>query len=187
MANESNLPAAAARYWQGLAAPPTVDADEWRVRLASVMARAGSAEPAAAALRALLAGRKTLSADLMQRAVIGVRELQDAGAVKTADELYRSLLPLAAVRERREILLALARIAEGRNDFQNAADYFLEVALLADAKAPDALAINARIAAASNLGRAGLKDDARAQFDWLRKNVRDADKLEQIRRESLKL
>ena len=187
MASESNLPVAAARFWQGLAPPPTVEADEWRVRLASVLARAGSAEPAADALRALLAGKKTLSADLVQRAVIDVQELQNAGSVKTADELYRALLPLSAVRERREILLALARIAEGRNDFQNAADYFLEAALLADAKAPDALAINARIAAASNLGRAGLKDDARAQFDWLRKNVRDADKLEQIRRESLKL
>ena len=187
MASDSNQPVAAAHYWQGLAPPPTVEADEWRVRLASVLVRAGLAEPAADALRALLAGRKTLSADLMQRAVISVRELQDAGSVKTVDELYRLLLPLAAVRERREILVALARIAEGRNEYQTAADYFLEAALLADAQAPDPLAINARIAAASNLGRAGLKDDARAQFDWLRKNVRDADKLEQIRRESLKL
>ena len=187
MASESNQPLAAARYWQGLAPPPTVEADEWRVRLASVLVRAGSAEPAADALRALLAGRKTLSADLVQRALISVQDLQNAGFLKTAEELYRSLLPLAAVRERREILYGLARIAEGRNDFQNAADYFLEAALLADAKAPDPLAIDARLAAASNLGRAGLKDDARAQFDWLRKNVRDADKLEQIRRESLKL
>jgi len=116
-----------------------------------------------------------------------VQELQDTGFFKTADELYRSLLPLAAARERREILFALARIAESFNDFQNAADYFLEAALLIDAKAPDPLAINARIAAATNLGRAGLKDDARAQFDWLRKNVRDADKLELIRREMQKL
>jgi hypothetical protein len=157
------------------------------MRLAAVMVRAGGTQPAAEALRALLAGKKALSPDLMQRAVGTVQELQDAGFFKAADELYRALLPLAATRERREILYALARIAEGRNEFKNAADYFLEAALLADAKAPDPLAVTARIAAASNLGRAGLKDDARAQFDWLRKNVRDADKLEVIRREMLKL
>ncbi|MEO8442892.1 MAG: hypothetical protein ABI547_10415, partial [Betaproteobacteria bacterium] len=153
MASESNQPVAAARYWQGLAAPPTVDADEWRVRLASVMVRAGMAEPAADALRALIAGKKTLAPELMQRAVIGVQEMQDAGLLKNADELYRSLLPLAAVRERREILFALARIAEGRNDYRTAADCFLEAALLADPKSPDPMAINARIAAASNLAR----------------------------------
>jgi hypothetical protein len=56
-----------------------------------------------------------------------------------------------------------------------------------DARTPDNFAINARIAAASNLGRAGLKDDARIQFDWLRKTVKDAEKLELIRREMQKL
>ncbi len=187
MASDGNQPLAAARYWQGLPAPPTLESDEWRIRLASVLVRAGIAEPGGDVLRALVAGKKALSAELVQRAVTIVQELQDTGFFKTADELYRSLLPLAAARERREILFALARIAESFNDFQNAADYFLEAALLIDAKAPDPLAINARIAAATNLGRAGLKDDARAQFDWLRKNVRDADKLELIRREMQKL
>ena len=187
MAVEANQPMSAARYWQGLATPPTLDADEWRVRLAAVLVRAGIAEPGGDALRALLAGKKTLPPDVVQRAVAVVQELQDTGFFKTADELYRALLPLAAARERREILFALARIAESFNDFQNAADYFMEAALLVEAKAPDPFAVNARIAAASSLGRAGLKEDARAQFDWLRKNVRDADKLELIRREMLKL
>lgn len=44
-----------------------------------------------------------------------------------------------------------------------------------------------RIAAAANLGRAGLKDDARTRFNWLQKNVKDAEKLELIRREMRKL
>jgi hypothetical protein len=63
----------------------------------------------------------------------------------------------------------------------------MEAALLSDGKIPDLPAIDARIAAASNLARAGFKDDARTQFESLRKNVRDADKLELIRREMLKL
>jgi hypothetical protein len=187
MAADNNQPAAAARYWQGLATPATLEPDEWRIRLAPVLVRAGFAEPGADVLRALIAGKQTLPVDVMQRAVAMVQELQDTGFFKTADELYRALLPLAAARERREILFALARIAESFNDFQNAADFFLEAALLLETRPPDALAINARIAAASNLGRAGLKDDARAQFDWLRKNVKDAEKLEVIRREMQKL
>jgi hypothetical protein len=187
MAADNNQPASAARYWQGLANPPTLEPDEWRIRLATVLVRAGIAEPGADVLRTLIAGKKTLPADIMQRAVMMVQELQDTGFFKTADELYRALLPLAAARERRDILFALARIAESFNDFQNAADYFMEAALLLEARAPDTFAIKARIAAAANLGRAGLKDDARAQFEWLRKNVKDTEKLELIRREIQKL
>ncbi|MCE9641193.1 MAG: hypothetical protein K8S22_13795, partial [Betaproteobacteria bacterium] len=187
MAADNNQPAAAARYWQGLATPATLEPDEWRIRLAPVLVRAGFAEPGADVLRGLLAGKKTLPVEVVQRAVATAQELQDTGFFKSADELYRALLPLAAPRERREILFALARIAETFNDFQNAADYFMEAALLLDARSPDTFAVNARIAAAANLGRAGLKDDARAQFDWLRKNVKDAEKLEVIRREMQKL
>ena len=116
-----------------------------------------------------------------------MQELQDSGFTKSADEIYRALLPLSGARERRDIMFGLARIAESANDFQRAADCYLEAALLGDAKVVDTFAVNARSAAAANLGRAGLKEDARAQLDWLRRNVRDADKLESIRREMSKL
>jgi len=187
MALENNQPLTAARYWQGLATPPALDPDEWRIRLAEVLVRAGATDPGAAALRALIAGRKALPAGIMQRAVAAVQELQDAGHARTADELYRALLPLAAAPLRREILFGLGRIAEADDDFQRAADHFLEAALLIDSRATDALAVNARLAAAANLGRAGLKDDARTQFNWLQKNVKDPEKLELIRRELQKL
>ncbi len=187
MALENNQPLAAARYWQGLATPPTLDPDEWHIRLAQVLVRAGAAEPGAAALRALVAGRKALPAGIVQRAVASVQELQDGGHAGTADELYRALLPLAAAPLRREILFGRGRIAEADNNFQRAAEYLLEAALLIDSRATDALAVNARLAAAANLGRAGLKDDARTQFNWLQKNVKDPGKLELIRRELQKL
>ena len=187
MALENNQPLTAARYWQGLATPPALDPDEWRIRLAEVLVRAGATDPGAAALRALIAGRKALPAGIMQRAVAAVQELQDAGHARTADELYRALLPLAAAPLRREILFGLGRIAEADDDFQRAADHFLEAALLIDSRATDALAVNARLAAAANLGRAGLTDDARTQFNWLQKNVKDPEKLELIRRELQKL
>ena len=50
-----------------------------------------------------------------------------------------------------------------------------------------ALREQARIYAGANLGRAGFKDDARVQFNWLLKNVKDPEKLETIRREMQKL
>ncbi len=187
MAAENNQPAAAARFWLGLNAPPTLAPDAWRIQLAQVLVRAGVADPGADALRALIVGKQALPADMMQRAVASVQELQDRGHHKTADELYRALLPLAAMRERREILFGLGRSAEGFNDFQRAADHFLEAALLIDTLAADAFAVNARLAAAASLGRAGLKNDARTQFDWLQKNVKDAERLELIRREMRKL
>ncbi len=180
-------PAVAARFWLGLSAPPAVAPDEWNLRLAQMLVRAGAADAGAAALRALIAGRQTLPPALMQRAILPVQELQDTGHYKTADELYRALLPLAGMQERRDILFGLGRIAETNYDFQRAADYFLEAALLVESRVADAIAINARIAAAANLGRAGMKDDARSQFSWLQKNVKDKEKLEQIRREMQKL
>ena len=187
MAVESSQALQAARFWQGLQTPATVDGDEWRVRVAAVLVRAGVADAGVDALRALIAGKKSLAPDVMQRAVAVVQELQDTGFAKSADEMYRTLMPLAGPRERRDILFGLARLAESANDFQRAADFYLESALGTDSKTPDAFAINARIAAASNLARAGLKDDARAQFDWLRRNVREADRLEAIRREASRL
>ncbi len=187
IAMDNNQAEVAARFWRGLNTPPTLDADEWRLRLAQALVRAGIADGAAETLRELSAGRKTLPAEMMRRAVATVQELQDTGFHKSADGLYRAFLPLAETRERREILFGLGRIAETLNDFQAAADYFLESALLADPRAADPSAINARIAAAANLGRAGFKDDARTQFNWLQKNVKDPEKLELIRRELQKL
>ncbi len=187
MAAENNLQEAAARFWIGLSAPPNLDAEEWNLRLAQSLVRAGAATAGADALRALITDKKTLSPESMRRAIAVVVELQDSGHYKTGDDLYRAMLPLAALRERREILYGIARIAEANYDFPRAADFFLEAALMLDARAPDVLAVNARIAAGANLGRAGYKDDARTQFNWLLKNIKDPEKLETIRREMQKL
>lgn len=78
IAAESNQPAAAAHYWLGLNAPPTLEPDEWRLRQAQVLVRAGAAGPGAEVLRALLADRKSLPASRTQRAAAAVQELQDS-------------------------------------------------------------------------------------------------------------
>jgi hypothetical protein len=54
--------------------------------------------------------------------------------------------------------------------------------LLVQAVAPDPLAYQARLLAALNLMRAGLKDDARAQFQWLLRNSKDPALMEAAKR-----
>ena len=187
IAAEHNQPEAAARYWLGLGTPAGVEPDDWRLRVARVMIRAGAADSAVEPLRAYLADGKPLTVTRLRPVLASVQELRDSGHEKAAEELYRLALPHAPPAERREILFGLGSIAASGSDFQRAADHFLEAALLTDTGGLDAVAINARLHAAANLARAGLKADARAQLVWLQKNVRDADKLELVRREMSKL
>jgi len=80
--------------------------------------------------------------------------------------------------QRREILFTLGVLAESAHDYQRAADYYLEAALTDAAKTPDAFTLDARLHAAGALAHAGLQDDAHAQFEWLRKNDKDRQRLE---------
>ena len=187
MAAENNRQELAARYWSGLDAPPQLDADEWSLRLAQSLAAAGMAPASVDLLRAMLTGKKTLPVAQIRRAMAVVVEIQEAGQLKSADNLYRVLLPLAAGRERRELLHAMGRGAEIAADYARAGDHFLEAALTLDQPVPDALAVNARLSAGTNFARAGFKVDARSQFDWLLNNIKDVETLEKIRRELHKL
>ena len=186
-AENQDDPATAWRYWDGIATPPNVSAEEWSLRLAAVHVRSGKADEGVAALKRALAGRKSLSPELVRRGAALARELFDSGKPDAASEVFDLMLPLAAGNDARGILFGLGRIQElaGRNPA--AADYFLRSALLADAYAPDALALQARFAAGINLARAGYKEDARAQFRWLLGNAIDPAQREAARRELSRL
>jgi hypothetical protein len=161
--------------------------EEWSLRLAAVQVRSGNADKGVAALKRSLAGRQSLSPEIVRRGAALARELFDSGKADAAGEVFDLMLPLAAGNDARAILFGLGRIQElaGRNPA--AADYFLRSALLADAKAPDALALQARFAAGINLARAGYKEDARAQFQWLLGNANDPTQREAARRELSRL
>ena len=180
-------PASARLYWDGMATPPNVSAEEWTLRLAAIQARSGKADEGIAALKRALTGRTTLSPELVRRGAALARELLDSGQPDAACEVFDLMLPLAAGTDARGILFGLGRIQElaGRNPA--AADYFLRSALLADAEAPDALALQARFAAGINLARAGYKEDARAQFQWLLGHAKDPTQREAARRELSRL
>jgi hypothetical protein len=180
LAEARNAPALAARLWQGLAAPPAVPAEEWAVRLAAVEWRAGKVEQSAARLRALLGQRRPLPPAAAARARQLLEEMLAVDSSAPAEELLAALLPLAAA-EARPILLALARSAEATARYAQAAHYYLRAALAG--AAPDALAAQARLAAALNLARAGFREDARAQFEWVLEHSKDAAQRDIARRE----
>ncbi len=185
---EPIAPALALRYWQGLPPPPGANAQEWALKVAAVAARAGSAEAAAAALRSGLAGKPKLAPELLGRALLIVQDMLAAGRLDHAEALFETLLPLAESGQRRQILFGLARINEALGQHPVAAEHYLRSAVLADPAAPpDALALQARFAAALSLARAGYASDARAQFEWLLKHSKDPVQTEIAHRELAKL
>ena len=96
--------------------------------------------------------------------------------------MLRGLLPGSDAKQQRDILYRLGRTAEQVNRHQLAADYYLRSALLADGK-PDAMDVQARLAAGLALVQAGFREDARAQFQWLLKNTTDPAQLAIAKRE----
>lgn len=187
IAENHNQPAVAVGLWQGLTAPPNVSAEEWQLRIAAVALRAGMMDRAAAALKSVIASGKPLPAGPAQRSVALVQEMLDAGKPDLAGGLFEALLPLVGVPQQRAALFGLGRIRDSAGQPPAAADYYLRSALLAVGRASDALALQARLLAALNLARAGYKDDARAQFEWLENNSKDAAQLEVVRRELKRL
>lgn len=176
---------AAARFWQGLATPPNVVAEEWQVRLAAAQWGARMPDAAAATVRALAKSGKPLPAPAVTRAVALARDMRDAGRPELAQETLAALLPLAGREESRGVLQFLGEIAESGGQYARAADYYLRAAL-ANSRG-DAVALQARLAAGINLARAGYKEDARAQFQWLIQNSKDAALRDAARRELSRL
>jgi hypothetical protein len=187
MAEKANQPALAIRFWKGLALPPGINAGEWQVRLAAVYWRGGMGDAAVSTLRGLLEAGKPLPPEAMREATTVAREMLAAGKLEYAEEVLRGLLPVSDAKQQRDILYALGRIAEQGARYQPAADYYLRSALLVDGKVPDALALQARLAAGINLVQAGYREDARAQFRWLLKNATDPAQIDIARRELSKL
>ncbi|MBI3045134.1 MAG: hypothetical protein HYY78_20160 [Betaproteobacteria bacterium] len=187
IAESRHLPNLAARYWQGLGAPPGIGAEEWQVRIATVQWRAGGREAAAGTMRALLKRAGALPDAATSRALALAREMHDAGKPDLAEEIVEALLPLASDVRARDILYALGEFAQSAARFAPAAERFLRAALASGSQPADALALQARLAAARNLARAGYRDDARAQYRWLLKHAKDPAQVETAQRELARL
>jgi hypothetical protein len=187
MAERVNLPALAVRYWNGLATPPGVSPEEWQARLAAVHWRNGMSDAALALLRNLLVPGKTLTGDAVKRVAAVAQEMAADGKLEQADGVLRGLLPATEPRASRDVLFALGRVAEGGMRFDAAAEYYLRSAMLADGRTPDALAVQARLAAALSLAQAGNREDARAHFQWVLRYATDPAQRDIARRALSKL
>ena len=187
IAESRNVPALAARFWQGLPPPPNVGAEEWSVRLATMQWRAGLLSASLETLRVCFKQAKAIPDPAAGRAIALAREMWAMGKPEPAEELYAALLPLAGRSHVREILFALGGIAESAAQHARAADYFLRAALAEESQATDTLALQARLAAATNLARAGYRDDARAQLQWLLGHSKDPSQRESAQRELSRL
>lgn len=187
MAESRKAHALAVRFWQGLATPPDASAAEWQARIAVMQWRSGMEEAALGTVRTLAGQSKALPEPAVTRALSLAREMLAAGKTGAAEEVYSLLLPVAGRAHGRDILFALGGIAESAAQSARAADYFLRAALADESLATDALALQARLAAALNLVRAGFREDARAQLQWLLKNSKDSTQLEHARRELSRL
>jgi hypothetical protein len=96
-------------------------------------------------------------------------------------------LQLVGAKHQRELLMALGDAAEKGGRFARAGSYFLQAALAPDGERAGATASKARLAAALSLARAGYKEDARAQLEWVIRHSRDAGEREVARKAQAKL
>lgn len=190
LAENAGNPALALAYRQGLPPPENMPAAVWSLRLAALALRAGRGELAAENARQLASGSQLLSAALLPEWLALAQQLLDHGLHEPAQQLFERVLPQVDAGQAHGLLSAIARAHEGRNQPLLAADFHLRAALRAPKEVPsggapaadDAVA-ESRLQAGLNLVRAGLRDDARAQFEWLLKNARNPAHISLARRE----
>jgi hypothetical protein len=187
VAEARGLHAAAVRMWQGLAPPPGNTTVEWQLRLATTMIRAGQADAGAALVKQIAATNEPWPPEVVKRASVLSREFLGAGHLRAAEPLLAGLVQRTDGLERRQFLFDLGRANDAEGKAITAAEHYLLCAALADSKAPDALARQARLAAGLSLVHAGYRHDARAQFEWVLRNSRDPAQLDVARRELKKL
>ena len=182
IAAKHNDPALALKLWDGLATPPNVNAIEWHLTVARMALQAGETEASVDTLKRLLADRTSVSPQLAQRVLEIAQEMLDLRTIDAAQTVYALVVPLSNDAHAREALFGLGRSYELAGDPLGAAAHYLRSALLVQATAPDPLAFQSRLLAALNLMRAGLRNDARAQFEWLLKNAKDPALIEAAKR-----
>lgn len=180
---EGGEAALAVGLWRGLPAPQGQRAEAWRLRFAAAAMKAGLHPEANQALQPVFAATEPLPREMQQRILALAQEASAQGQSAAAEAWFTGLLPLAEPAVRRDALFGLGRLAEARGEHRAAAGRFLDAALAADAKAPDAAALDARMRAARSLALAGYRKDAMAQWEWVAKHARDKALQDLARRE----
>lgn len=180
----------ALQYWQGLPAPDNMPAAVWGLRLSALALRAGRPELAVDRVRSLATEQSAIPAAQLPEWIALAQQCADHGLQDAARALFERVLPQVDAAQARLVLSGIAKTHEGRGQSLQAADFYMRAALsapqgglLRGAPATDAAAMEARLQAGFSLVRAGLRDDAKAQFEWLLKNATDPAQIAIARRE----
>lgn len=168
-------------YLGGAPAPIDVPLLAWDVRLAALALQAGSGGIAAEMSMKIAAGKPQIGQPLLPAWIALARRLVDHGLPDAALALFEGALSLAGPAQMRGLLSGIALAHESRSQPLLAADYHLRSASLA--AVPDEAAAESRLRAGLALARAGLREDARAQFEWLLKHSKNQLHIDAARRE----
>ena len=174
LALDQKNPAEAVRFWQGLSQPPGLSGSEWQLRNVAALFAAGMGDAGLQSAKSLLASPPPLPVEVVGRLLAIASNALDAWQVKPAESLFAMLLPLAQGAERINVLLGLGKARELRGEFRAAADAYFNAAALYASPDAERESWRARESAAINLAKAGLLEDARATFQWLAANAKDA-------------
>jgi hypothetical protein len=171
----------ALRYLQGLPAADGMPAAVWQLRLSALALRAGHPDTAAGIARQVAAESSAILPAQIAEWLLLAEQLTDYGLHEVALLLFARVLPHADPALSRHILSGAARAHAGHNQPRLAADFYLRAALQSPADGP--AAAEARLQAGLSLVRAGLREDARVQFQWLLRNAADPAQIAIARRE----
>ena len=182
--------ARALQYWQGLPAPDNMPVAVWSLRLSALALRAGRTDVAVSIAQPLTAEQSAISAAQLPEWIMLAQQFTDHGLHDAARILFERVLPYADATQARRVLSGMARSHEARGQPLLAADFYLRSVLRAPKEVPlggvparDDAAMEARLLAGFSLARAGLRDDAKAQFEWVMKNASDPAQIAVARRE----
>lgn len=171
---ELGLPEQAAAYWRELEPPAGMSAEQWRLRRLSVHAQAGQRAEVRAILSELMGDNRPMSEEARRLILDTARTAIDQAQLDVAEDMLLRLRARASPVERSAVSTALAQVYEATGRPREAADAQLDVALASASPASDRESLQARLAAARNLSRSGMRHDARRVYGWLLRNAKDA-------------
>ncbi|MGZ8230835.1 MAG: hypothetical protein ACXWUS_14450 [Burkholderiales bacterium] len=180
IAANRNEPKLALELWEGLKTPASLKPEDWQVTIARTALQAGDSETSVNTVKRLLIGPVRLPPELAKSALELAQEMLDLRKLEHAQALYEAIARVAADAAARDAFFGLGRVHELKGEALAAAEAYLRAGL--PPGAPDAIGFQARLLAGINLMRAGMKDDARAQFEWLVKNSKDPALVDAARR-----
>lgn len=152
----------AAKYLRGVDTPQTdIPLVEWQLKRAQAFVLGGMPDEAVATVKRIYSEMPKLDFKATTEILRIAFEL-DGRQHNGAEMLLLQLAAFADSRQWGEIYLALGRITDGRKEFAKAAEYYLQAVEWSEGT-------KARQQAADCMVRAGLKEDAKRQYNILLK------------------